>query len=199
MIEINPKVLDGKRAKGFALDVHTTHSKLTGADEFGHPTFESERSPMGEAIYQLKYRSDKSKVMEIAATVCNFVIHRWKELQDIDFIIPVPPSNLSRPFQPVEEIAKIVAATLRISLSSNDLAKKYQTPQLKNLLDEDERLSILSDAFEVRSTNLEGGHVLLFDDLLGSGATLRSIIDVLYDEGKVRLVSVLVLTHKRRR
>ncbi|MCC6327645.1 MAG: hypothetical protein IT174_03955 [Acidobacteria bacterium] len=77
--------------------------------------------------------------------------------------------------------------------------KKNKTPELKNIADEDERFSILSDAFELNSVRLEGTHVLLFDDLLGSGATLRAIIDVLYDRANVRLVSVLVLTYKRNR
>ncbi|MBC7898763.1 MAG: ComF family protein [Saprospiraceae bacterium] len=199
MIEIDPKPLNGKRAKGFALDVHTIQSKLTGADEFGHLMFDSERSPMGEALYYLKYRFDKNKAVDIAETVSDFIKNAWPDLDSIDYIVPVPPSNLSRPFQPVQEVARIVSDTLGIHLSVGDLVKKAQTPQLKDLHDEDERLSILSDAFEIKSRNLEDKHILLFDDLLGSGATLRTIIDVLYDKAGVRLVSVLVLTRKRKR
>ena len=103
MIEIKPKFFDGKRAKGYALDVHTIQSRLTGADEFGHLTFENERSPMGEALYQLKYRSDKGKANEIAETVISFVKDGWRDLDAVDFILlyhrltsPVRISQLKR-------------------------------------------------------------------------------------------------------
>jgi predicted amidophosphoribosyltransferase len=199
MIEINPKSLNGKRANGYALDIQTLNSKLTGSDEFGHPTFETERSPIGEALFQLKYRAEKSNAGKIAETVSYFIQNDWPDLDKIDFIVPVPPSKLTRPFQPVEEIARIVADTIGVKLSSGDLVKRTKTPELKNIADEDERFSILSEAFEIGSSILEGKHVLLFDDLLGSGATLRAIVDILYDKAKVRLVSVLVLTYKRTR
>ena len=199
MIDINPKLLNGKRAKGYALDIQTLNSKLTGADEFGHPTFETERSPMGEALYKLKYRNEKSKANEIAETVSDFIQNKWPDLDMVDFIVPVPPSNLARPYQPVEEVARIVANTIGVELSEGDLVKKNKTSELKNIADEDERFSILSDAFEIGSSKLEGKHILLFDDLLGSGATLRAIIDILYDMAGVNLVSVLVLTYKRTR
>lgn len=127
MIEINPKSLNGKRAKGYALDIQTLNSKLTGSDEFGHPTFETERSPIGEALFQLKYRAEKSSAGKIAETVSYFFQNDWPDLDKIDFIVPVPPSNLARSFQPVEEIARIVADAIGVQMSRGDLVKNHYT------------------------------------------------------------------------
>lgn len=198
MIKINPKDLNGKRAKGYALDVHTIQSRRSGTDEFGHLTFDNERSEMGEALYQLKYRQNRAIAKDIAEAVCDFIRTKADEIEPIDYFLPVPPSR-ARAFQPVLELANIISAALDIPLSNNDLVKTRETPQLKDLIDEDERSNVLADAFEVRSQNLSGKHILLFDDLLGSGATLRTLINILYDVANVRLVTVLVLTHKRKR
>jgi hypothetical protein len=57
--KIKPKTLRGPWAAGFALDVHTTGSTFLGHNEYGHPVFDTGRSPIGELVYRLKYRGDK--------------------------------------------------------------------------------------------------------------------------------------------
>jgi adenine/guanine phosphoribosyltransferase-like PRPP-binding protein len=58
MVEIHPARIAGRWADGRALDVHTVRSTYLGDDEFGHAQFETERSPIGELVYRLKYRGD---------------------------------------------------------------------------------------------------------------------------------------------
>jgi hypothetical protein len=70
--KINPKTLRGPWAAGFALDVHTTTSTFRGHNEYGHPVFDTERSPIGELVYRLKYRGDKDALREIVDTVTGF-------------------------------------------------------------------------------------------------------------------------------
>src|SRR5580658_6590569 len=97
MAKINPITISGAWNPGYALDVHTTSSRITGANAQGKPQFETERSELGELIYRLKYRSDRSAAEEIIRTAATFV-RSFREKFDV--VVPVPPST-ARTFQPV--------------------------------------------------------------------------------------------------
>ena len=73
MVDIRPIRIPGRWSDGRALDVHTIRSTHVGDDEFGHPRFETERSPMGELLYRLKYKGDRSVVPAIAEAATAFV------------------------------------------------------------------------------------------------------------------------------
>ena len=71
-------------------------------------------------------------------------------------------------------------------------------PLVKGIHNLDERLRLLSNAFRVEPPGvLRGKTVLLFDDLYRSGATLRAVTSVLYDQGEAKRVEVLTLTRTR--
>ena len=53
-VKINPHKLNGPWSDGSALDVHTTSSTMIGHNAFGHPVFDTTRSPLGELLYKLK-------------------------------------------------------------------------------------------------------------------------------------------------
>ncbi len=71
-----------------------------------------------------------------------------------------------------------------------------QTPQLKDITEYDKRMEALKDAFTVSPENTTGKSLLLFDDLYGSGATVRYIVDALKDLGHAKAVYLLTLTTK---
>ena len=54
-----------KWIEGYAFSVHTLYSIYTGENEYGHPQFDTKRSPMGELVYQLKYKQNISVLPEI--------------------------------------------------------------------------------------------------------------------------------------
>jgi len=197
VIKINPIKLPGNWFEGFALDLHTISSEFLGYDEYGHEVFDTKRSEMGELLYRLKYGSDKSVLNEILDVVVNFLNHRWKISKILDGIIPVPPSKADRDFQPVVEIAKGVSSRLQIPIYQDYLIKVKETPELKNIYEYEERLELLKDAFAVRNSLIDEKNILLFDDLYRSGATLNAITRVLYKQGMVGRVYVLVLTKTR--
>src|SRR5260221_14571374 len=97
MVEINPTRITGRWSNGFTLDVHTTRSELVGHDEYGHPQFASKRSELGELLYKLKFRLDRTVIGEIAEVVATFA---ESYLPKMDLIVPVPPST-PRKEQPV--------------------------------------------------------------------------------------------------
>ncbi len=83
---------------------------------------------------------------------------------------------------------------LRITVLPKAVKKIKSTPELKNVSTLQQRYEILKDAFEVIDVSIRGKTVLLLDDLYRSGATLRALTEVLYKQGGVKNVKVLVLT-----
>lgn len=101
MTKVQPRQIMGKWRKGFALDIHTVSSIPIGHNEFGHMQFDTTRSEVGELLFKLKNRGDKSVIQEIAEAAVEFL----KSLgEQFDVIVPVPPST-HRAVQPAELLA----------------------------------------------------------------------------------------------
>ena len=188
--------LSGNWKQGFALDLHTTKSTLIGVDEFGHNKFDTIRPPIAEDLFQLKYRRDSGRVEKIANQTANF-LDKHKAAWQLDVIIPIPPSDQSRPFQPVYELAKSLGGKCNLPVVFNALKKVKSTSELKGIDDPEKRREILKDAFDVEANSLEGKDVLLFDDLFRSGETLQAATNALLNKGKARNVYVLTITKTR--
>ena len=61
-VEIKPRTLRGPWNVGFALHIHTVSSTFLGQDSYGHNRFDTTRSPIGELLYQLKYKNDQTAI-----------------------------------------------------------------------------------------------------------------------------------------
>ena len=73
-----------------------------------------DRTNIAEMLYKIKYnKKDKSKIEPLAEEICKFMktrlVTKW-----LSIIIPVPPSDTQREFQPVIEIAKSIGKKLKI-------------------------------------------------------------------------------------
>lgn len=194
--KIKPKTLRGPWAAGIALDVHTTGSTFLGHNEYGHPVFDTGRSPIGELVYRLKYRGDKDALREIVETVASFLLGTWKLQADI--LVPVPPSNTARRNQPVMEVAVSVSGRCGIPLCGSCISKVKSTAQLKDVFELAKRTELLRDAFAVDQAMTSGKKILVFDDLYRSGATAGTICRLLASEGGAKAVYLLTLTQTRR-
>lgn len=195
MAEIHPKRIRGNWAEGFALDDHTLSSEFIGHDEYGHPQFDTTRSQIGDLLYKLKYKKDKSVIGDIISTASEFIESRdWS----IDVLVPVPPSR-KRTFQPIRLLAEAIGKTLGIDVCLDCVVKTKDSPELKDVFDFDKRMSMLRDAFEICESNVVGRSVLLFDDLYRSGATLNTVAALLRKNGKAKKLYVLTLTRTRRK
>lgn len=194
MVKVTPKKFPGKWREGYALDYHTLRSDFIGHDEFGHPMFDTERSEIGELLYRLKYRSDKSVIDSIVNVTADFVTS-WG--QSLNLIIPTPPSRSRRAYQPVLEIAKGLSIRLNMALCDDCVVKIKDTPELKNVYDYNQRIKLLEDSYGINTAKVKGQNVLLFDDLYRSGATLNAITDALYAKGEAANVYALALTRTR--
>jgi competence protein ComFC len=145
-LAINPKEMKGSWDAGYTLDLHTISSTLIGYNEFGHPEFDTQRSPLGELVYRLKYKSDKGVLPAIVETVAEFVT-QWGIRPDL--IMPMPPSKTQRPYQPVLEIASALSGALHIPLDTTSLTKTKSTAQMKDVGDFPQRVAALEGVFRV--------------------------------------------------
>ncbi len=195
-MEIHPVELSGNWVYGWALDLHTIKSVPTGVNDRGEETFDTVRTELGEAVYLMKYRGQRRPMKKIAQTVVNF-IQDLPQLSDLCAIIPVPPSDSVRWFQPVPELAKIIAESLGIQAPPDYLLKVRQTSTLKDEFDKTQRHLQLQGAFKAVDKRYANCHVLVFDDLYRSGETLGSVCDTLVTQGWVARVSVIALTKTR--
>jgi competence protein ComFC len=185
--------LDGNWKSGKAYDLHTTSSTHLGTDEFGHDRFDNTRSEMGELLYQLKYKQDKSAVEKIVA-----LLDGIGGIENFDFIIPIPPTNKNRPIQPVELIAVTLGKKRGVTVVTDALSNEG-TEELKGITDPIARNELLEAALKLNNpgSKYSGKKVLLIDDLYRSGSTLRVTTDLLYKQGKAEQVSVLTMTKTR--
>ena len=194
-IKINPRKLRGPWADGYALDLHTLGSTFLGHNAYGHPEFDTQRSPLGDLLYRLKNGGDQTVIPEIIEAVATFVV-KWKI--PIDAIVPVPPSNTRRANQPVMAIANALSVALGVPLCQGCVAKNKSTAQLKDVFDFKKRADILSDAFGVDMKKTSEKRLLLLDDLYRSGATASAIAQLLKIQGAAHAVYLLTLTQTRK-
>ena len=197
VISINPRKIRGNWRAGYALDFHTVSSRLL-PDE----GYDTERTQIGEWVFQVKYRSDQSKIRPLAERAAKFVKEEFAVdghlvLPYLAAVIPVPPSDLTRDFQLVTEIAKEMGQMLNLRVYTDYLQKEKQTDLLKNLPDVERKREELRGAFVIQSPVLQKKVVLLIDDIFDSGTTLRTATEILYRQGGVRYVLVLTFTKTR--
>ncbi len=196
MLKVKPIRIPGRWKEGYALDYHTMSSVYLGHDEYGHPVYDTKRTEIGELLYRLKYKSDRSVLHEIVNRIELFYLS-WKP--PIDFIIPVLPSRSRKKHQPVKLIAEEMGRRLKIPVRFDCIFRVKEIPAIKNVYEFDERTRLLRGAFKVDSSWVGERKILLFDDLYRSGATMNAITEVLYDEGYADDVYALTITRTRSR
>jgi len=127
--------LHGPWNAGWALNKHMIRSTHLGDDEYGRPRFESVRTDVGEATYQLKYRQDWGQVQPLAKALLDHVVPR---LAAIGFIVPMPASTV-RARQPVTEVAQALSALSGIPAFPDLLYRSRAGKFLKDLQTKEEK------------------------------------------------------------
>ena len=193
MADFTRRKILGQWREGFSLDLHTLRSDFIGHDEFGHPRFDTQRSEIGELLYVLKNRSNKTVIPEIVE-VAERLMKEWGPA--VDILVPVPPSA-DRIIQPVILLGKAISRRLDIPLA-DCIKRTRNAPQLKNTFDLDERAKLLENLHVVDKSVTRDKSILLFDDLYRSGATMNAITTELYKKGEAADVFALTITRTRR-
>lgn len=114
-MDINPRILEGPWKAGFALDLHTlssvplertTKKVIEIVYINGQPTsvekevqevtkWDTTYTPIGLEMNQLKYHGQDRSAEIIGGVAADFLMERMQSW-NIDLIIPIPPSNLTR-------------------------------------------------------------------------------------------------------
>ncbi len=192
-MQIHPMRIPGSWDDGFALDFHTLSSEFLGHDEYGHATFDTRRTELGELLYRLKYQGDRSTVASIAEAARDFL--RRKDL-GLEVVVPAPPSR-QRLVQPLFEIADALGGLLGLPVDKASVRKVLETPELKNVYEYAKRIEALEGAHAIEGEALRGRRILLLDDLYRSGATLNAVARLLKADGGASAVFALALTRTR--
>jgi predicted amidophosphoribosyltransferase len=192
-MKVNVRQMQGPWDAGYSLDKHTISSTYLGDDEYGHPQFDTTRSEVGEALFRLKYRADRSQAPILAAQMATSL---GRHFSSVSVVVPMPPSK-HRAVQPVAELARHLAAQMDVPCGENLLVKTGQTAQMKDIASRDDRVSALCAAFVVYDVLSGGRHdVLIVDDLFDTGSSLEAATKVLRGYSKVGRIFVATVTRK---
>ncbi|MDI2113791.1 ComF family protein [Commensalibacter nepenthis] len=191
-MKVNMKSISGNWHSGFVMDKHTLRSIPVGENQWGHMQFEKERSEVGEALFQLKYRDDFTKVASLAECL---VENAYPLFDNIGFVLPMPASK-PRQRQPVNEIAKKFAELVEKPYFDNILLKEPINISLKDLNTKDEKLEAIGNSFYINEpiTNQGCWNALIIDDLYHTGASMEKACVALKKYVKVKNIYVVALT-----
>lgn len=119
---------------------------------------------------------------------------------NIDVIFYVPSHRRKeaiRGYNHSELLGRYISQHTGLAISRNNLIKiKNTKPQ--NKLDKEERFFNLMDSFRVRDKReIAGKNILLIDDIITTGSTMRECSEVLYMSGAKEIVGLaLTSSHK---
>ena len=159
-------------------------------------SFGSFEGPLQKLIHLFKY----GKVESLAEPLGRLLLRALPIDSRFDLVMAMPMhwrKQWERGFNQAELLARPVARRAGLQLSTNLRRRRYTLSQAA--LSESDRRENLKDSFCVkRPEQIAGRHVLLVDDVMTTGATLRTAAGVLKDAGAAR-VSVVTLARVDRR
>jgi ComF family protein len=127
-------------------------------------------------IHLLKF----SRRAAIAPWLAHAMARQLPDFSDTDtstrIVVPVPmdrASRLRRGFNQAEKIARELASSWKLPLDTRALMKVRPT-RAQSTLGREERLKNLTGAFRADHARVRGADVILVDDLVTTGSTLRA-------------------------
>lgn len=195
-MNVNIKPIAGSWDLGFALDKHMVKSTFLGYNDSGHATFHNERTEVGEAVYQLKYKYDWNQVDLLAQCLLDNAVPLFKNIQ---LIIPMAASN-PRERQPVTAITEALAKKMGNGIISFNklLLKASGGVSLKDLKTKEEKTAAVAGAFSFHDEIGGTGpyNALIIDDLYHTGASMEAACTALRGYSKISKIYVAALTWK---
>ena len=193
-MKVSLREIHGPWDVGWVLDKHMLKSTYLGEDAYGHPRFDNERTDVGEATYQLKYRSDWSQAERLAKALAD---HVYPKFRNVGLIVPMPATK-TRKRQPVTEVAEELGKLVGTPVFTELLLKAPNGKSLKGLSTKQEKIEAIGVSLSVKDC-IEGDdrhNLLLVDDLFDTGASMQAACKVLSAYPKVRKIYVAALTWK---
>ncbi len=139
----------------------------------------------------LKYKSHS--VLALGSIISSLIEEEFFTVvfeEDIDYVIPIPISykrQQERGFNQVEEILK----NLNYSYLTGKRIKN--TKKMCKIYDKNKREKNIKDSFYF-GKDLSGKNILIFDDIITTGATIREFVEELEKKGKFNKIVVFSLS-----
>lgn len=195
-----PIKLEGNFDNGYSLSTHTISSTINSDG-----SFDTHRTELGQLLYEYKYCGNRNSIEMIKQLTIPLLCKLLVELclgslrtKNNYVVIPIPPSNIHRPYQPVYELANELFRPFNYFIDTNYLNKKT-SQELKSIDDLESRKEILKNAFSVNDKRYKGKSIILFDDLYRSGETLNAAAKILKEQGEVNEIIALTITKTRKK
>jgi predicted amidophosphoribosyltransferase len=198
--EINLYPFDDKVSRnGFVLPISWQYdgkpiSVYSAGRYFGYSHYMSQLHPYSSAIYFNKKEESKSykKFNGKFAAIISRVVSKICSFVPVECIcnVPVRPNSDDR----FEHITQIVASDNNLENISKRFRCVYNYPKQKNLSAE-ERYNNVKNAFEY-SDKLNGKNVILIDDIMTTGSTVRACCEKLTKCGAESVIVVVLAVNQ---
>lgn len=146
-------------------------------------------SPLREAIHEFKYNGTPA----LAAPLAQYLVLAWRRVSwPTDLIIPVPlhiRRRRERGYNQSEFLAIELARVIGLPINASALRRIRHTEQQAHL-DAETRQQNVVDAFAAAPGLIDGKRVLLVDDVLTTGSTLRACALTLLQSGAANVSAV---------
>jgi len=185
----------GQWKDGYVIDYHSLYSDYLGDNVYGRPMYDTKRTQIGQLVYDLKYNKDKNKVSNILTLIGPF-LNAWNIKNKVDLVLPIPPSNLDRIFQPVFELTIGISSFLGLSTTTKLLVKSNNV-QSKNLSSL-EKQKELNGSITLTKNFKKEHDILLIDDLYDTGSTLNEAVRALKTDPLTNNIYVLTMTKTKK-
>jgi len=86
-------------------------------------------------VNQIKYHKAKNEIKPLVKKIYDFMKKKIMVTPHLSGVVPTPPSNTNREFQPVFNIAEELAKELKIPVLKDCLVKTKETPLMKGIAD----------------------------------------------------------------
>ncbi len=151
-----------------------------------------QKTQVGELLHRFKYQFEQN-AGEILADLSAELIDSRSSLKSSDFIITVPPSFTSRPFDPISFLAERISKRTGIRWEKDVIKRTRITKLQKGIFDKAGKEENVISTFRLNNPLfISEKRILLFDDLYDSGATINQIAQILRRANANRIF-VLVL------
>jgi predicted amidophosphoribosyltransferase len=181
LTDLNVIPLKGSFDSGYALGLYSEPKNA-----------HREKTPIGELLHRFKYQFDQDAGV-ILADLAAELINRQNLLRTSNFIVTVPPSFTSRPFDPVSFLAERISLGTGIRWEKGVIKRTRITKLQKRILDKEAKKENVISTFRLNNPlPVSGKKILLLDDLYDSGVTTNHICQILSQAGADKIF-VLVL------
>ncbi|HGN2711667.1 ComF family protein [Pseudomonas aeruginosa] len=191
-MKVNIRQIIGNWNDGYVLDKHSLHSEVVCQNAQGYPVWNTTRTEVGEALFQLKYRGDFSQIEPLAAQLSESI---YPLFDRVGLIVPMPASNF-RNRQPVTELALELGRLVGKPVFDELLTKTANGQQLKDLTNKADKQAALVNSFTLHEgiSNEGRWNALLVDDLFHTGASLEAACTALRTYRKIDRIYVAAVT-----